>query len=816
MAEPKAAAKRERKASTPSAPFTLSLGIVAAVLALLTVMFFHEVALGGKTFVSPDGNAPAGFVRVGEQSLWHDHVYPLWNPFVFLGMPSFGSGAYNPLMYPPDWPLALVKNIVPPMTWLLLYYFLGGLFLYLLAKEWGARSEAALLGAVAFVFTPNLVAVGAYGHGSQLVDTAYIPLMVWLAARWLRRGSLADLGWLAFAGGFQFLRGHLQICVYTWMAIGMYAGIELLAGLRAPATLGPKVLRALALGAAAGLAFGFGGVYNLPLKDYSHYSIRGTGDAGGGVGIAYATGWSMAPYEMLCTVIPNAVGFGGGTYWGAMPFTEYPNAFIGIVAALLALLAFAGPRGASRVFVLVLAVFSVLVSFGSHFPLYGFLYEHFPQFNKFRVPVMIIILFQFAAALAAAWGWGEVLARAGAKKKDAGFERLLFVLGGVLLVAGAVALVGQDALRGTYVASAMAHKPGFPAEAANAAYAGFVVDLGRAAFLGLGVIVLAWLALRGTLKPLAASGLLLALLLFDLWPVSAHVMEPVIGEVSAGTLDAGRDDVVDWLAQQGPWGSFRVLPFDDMQSNRYAGWGVATVGGMHAAKPRLFQDLMDTQALSSPRFWELLNVRYVTISRPLGPDQVPPFLKSVYSGSATVYENLLALPRATVVGAYAVLPDTGRAAIDSIKVGTHDPGGFTWLVKDPGVKLGPVEGATARVEKYGLHDVQIAVRTPGAAIVRLSDLWYPDWKVTVDGKPAEMLRADHLLRAVVVPAGDHRVAFTFASPSVRKGLAVSLVSFGISLALLLLGLVIDRRTRGTAGGAAAASAAAAAAAAGVL
>src|SRR5262249_3309410 len=144
----------------------------------LVAVFFHEVLLGGKTFVSPDATAPAGFVRMGEKSLWQDHVYPLWNPFLFLGMPSFASGAYNPLIYPPAWPLALVQKVVPlpDMTWLLLYYVLGGWFFYLLARAWGARPEGALLGGVAFVFAPNLVAVGSHGHGSQLVNSAYLPL----------------------------------------------------------------------------------------------------------------------------------------------------------------------------------------------------------------------------------------------------------------------------------------------------------------------------------------------------------------------------------------------------------------------------------------------------------------------------------------------------------------------------------------------------------------------------------------------------------------------------------------------------------------
>src|SRR6516164_7383804 len=284
------AAARARRAPAPPAAarpapgFPLPTRRVAIVLAILTLVFFYQVMLLGRTFVAPDAIQPAGFVRVGEESLWKEHTYPLWNPLVFLGMPSFGSGAYNPLIYPPDWPVALLQKAIPALpelTWLLIYYFLAGLFTYLLAREWGARPEGALIGAAAFVFQPNLVAVGAHGHGSQLVDSAYLPLMLWLASRWLRKGTLAELGWLALAGGFQFLRGHVQICFYTWIAIAIYTVVKLALAVRQPEELTKLAIRSGALLGAAVLAFGIAGVYNLPLRDYAKYSMRGASANGG-------------------------------------------------------------------------------------------------------------------------------------------------------------------------------------------------------------------------------------------------------------------------------------------------------------------------------------------------------------------------------------------------------------------------------------------------------------------------------------------------------------------------------------------------------
>jgi hypothetical protein len=789
------AARRAAKPVPP--PIALNTGWAAAILALLTVLFFHEVLLGGKTFVAPDATAPAGFVRMGEHSLWQDKVYPLWNPYVFLGMPSFGSGTYNPLIYPPDWPLALLQKVVPmpDMTWLLLYYFLGALFMFLLAREWGARAEGALLGAVAFVFAPNLVAVGSHGHGSQLVDSAYLPLMVWLASRWLRRGALADLGWLALAGGFQMLRGHVQICFYTWIAIGLLAGIDWIAALRSPGGLPARTLRVLGLAVAAGLAFGIAGFYDLPLRDYARWSVRG-GGAGGGFGMEKATQWSMAPYELPSVLVPGYVGFGDATYWGGMPFTNYPNAYLGMVAVLLALPVFLTPATgglAPRIFALVLAAFSLLVSFGRHFPLYGFLYDHLPLFNKFRIPVMVILLFQLAAALALAWGWSAVLA--GPPQRAAGERRRdpvgLLLLGAavVLLVTLLAGVLGAGGCEAGYVRNAMTHRVPFSEEAARAAYAGYVGDLGKACALGLVAAGAAWLAWRRRLAPTLASLMVLGLLLVDLLPVSGRVMAPVIGEPTSRNLEAGRDDVVDYLEKVAPAASARILPLAEIQDNRYAGFGIAQVGGYHAAKPQLTQDLFDDSLVTNPFWMRLLNVSYLVIPQAL--EAPPPFLKQVFRGSQVVYANLMALPRATIVDRYVVVKPA-RAILDSIREGRLNSEDVTCLETDPGLHLGNKGDARASIVSYRLNDVTVDVESGGPALLRLADLWYPDWSATVDGRPVPILRADYLLRAVPIPAGRHRVVFAYRSAAVRAGMMLSIGSVVVALLMIAAGLLVRR------------------------
>src|SRR4029079_11287169 len=142
--------KTAKEALKP-APKSRPLLWASVVFAVVVCVVFKALVFGGQTFVSPDATSPLGFVRVGEVSL-QAGVYPLWNPYVFTGMPSFASGAYNPLIYPPDWPVALVQKVLPlpGMFWMLLYYFLAGLGTYLLARHWGASQTGAIVAGIAF------------------------------------------------------------------------------------------------------------------------------------------------------------------------------------------------------------------------------------------------------------------------------------------------------------------------------------------------------------------------------------------------------------------------------------------------------------------------------------------------------------------------------------------------------------------------------------------------------------------------------------------------------------------------------------------
>jgi hypothetical protein len=596
---------------------------------------------------------------------------------------------------------------------------------------------------------------------------------------------------------------HVQICSYTWLAIALYVVVEIVASgaWREPA---PDARARGGIGAMV-LAFGLA-VLRPPLHVCA---IRSAAVARAGAS-AHVRDPVVARLAELPTPSCELMGFGGNTYWGTMPFTDYPNAYIGIVAALLLLPAFF-VGGVPRVFALVLGLFALLVSFGKNFPLYGVLYDHLPLFNKFRIPVMIILLFHAATALGVAWGWTRLLEGSGAKKASADpVDRVLLAAAIALVVLLVASNVSRESWHQSFVLHAreaimgrvqhMLDQGGVQvvSELAEQGYRGFAGDFGRVCLLGLVTIAIAFAARRRWLPAGLASLVVLGLLLLDLWPIGGRLAQPVIGPRVERPLDEGRDDIIEFLEKAGPPGTFRIFPMNEFQSNRFAGYMISSAGGYHAAKPKLVQDLISRQLVMAWPWARVLNLRYVIADGHI--TDAPPDLKEVFNGTQVIYENRAALPRATLVGQYQVVqPDS--AILDSVLRGGHDPATITYLTEDPKLQLGPVEGGTAEIASYRLNDVVVDTNSPGPALLRLADQWYPDWIATVDGRPAPILRADYLLRAVPVPAGRHRVEFHFRPRVVRMGLWISILSLALVLGLLAFDLTRRRNPRTTTVGA---------------
>ncbi|HEX7078717.1 MAG TPA: YfhO family protein [Candidatus Eisenbacteria bacterium] len=769
-----------------------------ALVAVLVLVFFYPLVLG-KVFVSPDSVAPAGFAKIAMEALRARHVYALWNPYHFLGMPTFGSLAFVPYVYPPDPVFGFLNATLhfPDLTWLLAHYLLLALAMVALLRALGAGPETAALGGVTLALTPNLVAVGAFGHGSQIMTAAYLPLLLLLFDRFARRGSLVALAGFALAAAFQLLRGHVQIVFYSWLALGGYALFLAVDAARAGRRDGAaRALVGLLIG--LGLGFGMSAFLYLPVHEYAKLSTRSAGE-GSGAGFDYATSWSFHPLETLTFVIPSMFGFGGRTYWGTMPFTDYPN-YMGIVPLALAVVGAVRSRGLTRSYLLALTGAALLVSFGKYLrPLYALLYDHLPYFNKFRVPVMILVLVQFATAALAVLGLEVALRRPaseakGAKGAKGGDPGAAWMRGAILAGLGAVAAVVVLQLLAPALTRAAEHARSWM----NAASARQALDLATLDAVKSGLfLAAAWAVIaayrRGRLTRLAAALLVLGLTALDLWMVDRKIMDPQIASAREYADNFTETPEIAYLRSDTT--QYRVLPlrWDD---SRLAAFGIASVLGYHPAKPRLYQAFMDTVGIPNLGIIRLLNVKYV-----LTDGYYPDTTSGValrHDGPVKVYEVKGALPRAFVVHRLFLAANASNALAVLRSSLTLDPRAeAVWegMPPTPGLEPATLPDSVTTL-RYDFNESDYMVSSNARGLLVQVDEYDPDWTVTIDGTKATIHRVNYLMRGVIVPPGVHRVRFRYEPRALEAGIRISIAS--VIVTLLIAGAGAIRRRRGAA------------------
>jgi len=802
-----------RSRSLPEGLASLSgaWGILAAALlfVLLLALIYPEAVFDRAVFVSPDSVAPLGFADyVRAKGLER----ALWNPFLFAGMPAYASLSYNPGLYPVSSLLRIgIDSLaLPPLTWLLAHYLWAALGLFLLLRGRRVRGWLAWLAGAWFILLPAQVAIGAYGHGSKVMTLAWIPWVLLFCDRLIgRRRPLLDAGALAASLAGLLLTAHIQVVYYGLLCAGLFAGFRLVLIARrqgAQAITRPLLLGLLALVLAGGAA----ALLYAPVQEYSHHSIRGVSQ-GGGADYRFATGWSLHPAEWSTFLLPSSWGFGEATYFGRMPMTNYPN-YLGALPLLAGLLLFvAGPRRRFDLFFAGLALFATLVAAGRHLPvLYRPLYELLPWFNRFRVPVMILLLQQLSVAILFARG----LERAFESELAAKRLRLLVAAGalGLLLCA----LLGPEILRGAAVeglsekfSAQLARAPAAQARALVAGLASQAAGWLRAESLRAGLLLIPFLAAleglrrrRGTLWGVMLLAAAALVVIGDLYPMDRRVLHPERHWQSlAGVRLWGGEESP---SSQLPTGTlailedklgterFYALPGSRFAGNEAAARGLANLGGYHAAKLALADSVLKALPRGGVRLLSRFAVRYLVSPRPI---ELGAGFALAGQAEEYVYENRNARPRLFL--ASEIRRETAAASRQRLLAGGGESG-VVYLDGEPLPAPEPGEGPPGEILRadWGLDELSFRVRMLRPGVLVLADMAYPGWRVRQDGTERPLLTADGFFRAVAVDAGEHELHFRFEPAGVGALVLLRRIASLLMALLLLAGLWRILRSRG--------------------
>lgn len=764
----------------PAGPF--GFGTALAIYFGLAVIYFLPAFLPDRHIYGSDYLAGGYFFHEFISARFAEGTLPRWVPHVYGGLPLFANpgSTYYPFRFVADL-LFPVSRIWP--TLFVIQFTIAGAGMYLLARELRTRSWVALVAGLGYMFTGVVMSWVLGGHEGRIIVASFLPMVFWLFHLGIRTATLPPFAGAAAAIGFSLLSFQIQNSYYLLLAAAIWAvfSIVTLQVHRDRRRLA-KVL-ALGLGSVA-FAFLLASVNFLPFLDYVAQSPRGES---GGRGYEYSTSFSMPLAEISAIAVPEVAGH-LESYRGTNPMKLHTE-YMGAVVLLLAAIGFVNSRRNRYWWLFVgLGAFALTLALGGSTPIYRLWYEILPGTKRFRAPGIAFFVVAFSlvamAALALERLAEEVERRWGTLRGGRSEEG---TLGVVPWVVGGVVALG-------FVLGAAA-----PAEAGPGAFR-FALFATAA-----GALIVLWI--RGNLGSTLLALLLAGITVVDLWIVDRDFFDtvPPPEEMFAA------DDVVDFLASTGNEDRVWHLPFPSgmvyrgVAGNYLMHFGIDQAGGEHGNQlqrwneylgagqdtyidwhnflqnPRVVGTPQGGQAIgfdSEPGFLEAANIRYVISGVPLAHEN----LRQVHVGSAIVYENEAALPRAYLVPRVE-LAQGDRGALEAMTGGGFDPREVAWVSGAAPAGLGEGElTGEADLVTYEPDRVVVRANPSRAALLVLADNYYGGWVARVDGAETPIHRVNHTMRGVVVPAGEHEVEFTYEPADLRIGFTI----FAAGMALLML------------------------------
>jgi hypothetical protein len=722
---------------------------------------------------------------------------PLWNPYLFGGVPTIEAGSGD-ILYPAS-VLLFILPLTSALAWkLILHVYLAGVFMYLAARALGARRYLALFAGLAYMLSANLVSLVWGGQDGKMYVTALFPAALWLLVSALNRRSWLRFLWLGVVAGLMVV-AHPQLAYYAYIALAVYALATIWARRQEGGAMLAHCLAASIL--AVMTAVGVAAVVLLPMYRYLR---EDSPRAGPGRGFEYSASWSLHAEEAVSLFIPEFAGTDvqSETYWGKNAF-KHNSEYGGALVLVLGIAGIVGLKGDRRRWGFgLMAAIALLYALGAGTPVFRLLYSIVPGLKNFRAPSLATFLAIAAFTVLATLVLERVLVR-----NDVRARRVV-----------SIALLSGSVLALLIAIITLAAGPNFyqswssifgRAELAQreAAFAANLARISGGALLIALMCGLGWGALllwsRGAIRATHVAIILTVLTVIDLLRVDSRYIE-VVRYDSFFPDDAGIDALRSRLAP-----GERVLTVGGVYPEGFlATYGVPEVFGYHGNQLRWYNALTRYEVRQQARtaadleqYWlsflnsgtlRALAARYVLLP---GQVEVPGFRLLGSDQRVAVYINDGAVPGAMVVPQAQVEPDSARR-IAQLWSPTFDPEKAV-LVDQPVLAIGQGGGTgTAVIEGNGDDTLAVRARTSGPALLAISRTYHPSWQAELNGAAVPIIRANHALMAVALGRpGEHRIVLRYRPAIVKLAATISAATW---LAVLLVsgvgaGLSLRRR-----------------------
>ncbi|MEA3342055.1 MAG: YfhO family protein, partial [Chloroflexota bacterium] len=495
-----------------------------------------------------------------------------------------------------------------------------------------------------------------------------------------------------------------------------------------------------------------------------------------GAGYNFAANYSWSPGYLLTLLVPNFFGEPGKIgYWGNGIYEE--SIFYTGILPLLLILALTFRKNLRRrliPFLLALGGAGLLLALGQFGILHRLAYNFLPFFRSMRAPGRAGFLFTFAVAALS----GLLLTWLRQNGTEARRTLRRWTRGPLpWMVVSITALV---VIAGFFL---------FALQRDTDSQVGRLwhVANNSALFLLFFLLSIGLLRLWGTGRLTARQGTLLALVLvlLDLWGFGRSIIRPAEVEKSAYWRIVA-EIVNDGEGRVLPWG---LSVFDQ---NKGMALGLESVFGYDPLELERYSRFITQVPDPRSRAYDLLHARYLVTTQEMdfADDENAPQLIGQRDG-VWVYERPTALPAAWLIHQVEVRAD--ESTLERLNEPDFDPRSTALLEREPACPLSdPAQPEEVRFSRQGNNQIAVEVRADSVGLLMLSEIYYPGWRATLDGEPVPILRADYVLRALCVPAGEHRVVMVYDPPLFKIGLAIT----GLTLLLIVAAAIWATRRRG--------------------
>ena len=779
----------------------------------------------------------------GEETYWSDAM--------FGGMPTYQTGAQfrGDVIKHVDNAL----NFLPKPANYLFLLFAGFFLLGMTAvRNW----KYALLGATFFGLSTYFYIIISAGHNGKVHTIAYFaPLLAGILLVYIRKKYLLGFAVTALFMGLQIAANHFQMTYYLFIGIGFLFLSELIRVLLKKSDWKHFGISSGVLALAFLLGIGMNSQRLLANREYAEETVRGkqiledekqNHASKDGMNRDAMLMWSYGKLETLNLFIPriyggssqekgsdrimqniqdlvqeNATsqeevdnilkGFSSPTYWGEQPGTAGP-AYQGAVVCFLAFLGFFFAPKKYKYWILGASVLTIMLAWGSNFLIVSDLFIDFvPLYNKFRAPSSILVVVELLFPLIAIVGLYSFFNNKNLTTEYK--QKVLMYAGGGVLAFLLLMLIFGKSLLGFYTETEKRYLPPYILDyLIDERYGMFREDSIKAIFYVGTVLGVLFLTMKQKLTQNIALIIIGAVSFFDLWSVNKRylnndnfvdkefVQEPFVTEVSDYLIErAGNNTEVQRLLAQAEMnktlsiltekdkGHYRIFnsitsPFNETSTSYFK----SSVGGYHAVKLRRYDDLInqyfsETDNKKTLNILNMLNTKYIL----LGSLQEPRAeINPNANGNAWFVSDIqfVKTPNEEIKAVGEI--DNKKTAVVSVE----DQKYFE------GKNLQSDSTAVIELKNYQPNQLEFKTQSKTPQLAVFSEIYYPKgWKMLLDGKEVPYIKANYLLRAVFVPAGNHEVRMVFEPEVIEKGKMISMSAFGIFLLLSVGGFLKFRR-----------------------